>query len=56
VSQTEAILKHSNWVDPVERRAAYKKQGWTQFDATLDPYGPEEIEQERDRYRRPPAL
>jgi hypothetical protein len=56
VSEAEAILKRSNWVDPVKRRAAYNEQGWTRFDDTLDPYGPEEIEQERDRYRRPPAI
>ncbi|XAZ25917.1 hypothetical protein LVY75_34535 (plasmid) [Sinorhizobium sp. B11] len=53
--EAEAILKRSNWVDPAERRAAYKAQGWTRFDDTLDPYGPEQIEQERSRYRRPPA-
>jgi hypothetical protein len=51
--QAEAILKRSNWVDPAERRVAYNQQGWTRFDATLDPYGPEQIEQERGRYRRP---
>jgi hypothetical protein len=51
--QAEVILKRSNWVDPAERRAAYNQQGWTKFDDTLDPYGPEQIEQERDRYRRP---
>lgn len=53
--EAEAILKRSNWVDPVERRAAYNEEGWTRFDDTLDPYGPEQIEQERGRYRRPPA-
>lgn len=51
--QAEAILKRSNWVDPAERRVAYNQQGWTKFDDTLDPYGPEQIEQERGRYRRP---
>jgi len=50
--EAEAILRQSNWVDPVERRAAYGEQGWTRFDDTLDPYGPSEIEQERLRYRR----
>jgi len=50
--EAEAILRQSNWVDPVERRAAYGEQGWTRFDDTLDPYGPAEIEQERLRYRR----
>nr|WP_314086128.1 general stress protein [uncultured Shinella sp.] len=50
--EAEAILRQSNLVDPVERRAAYAEQGWTRFDETLDPYGPAEIEQERLRYRR----
>lgn len=50
--EAEAVLRQSNWVDPVERRAAYTEQGWTRFDETLDPYGPAEIEQERRRYRR----
>lgn len=51
--EAEAILKRSNWVDPAQRRVAYNEQGWTRFDETLDPYGPEQIEQERGRYRRP---
>ncbi|WP_420878188.1 hypothetical protein [Rhizobium changzhiense] len=51
-SEAQAILQGSNWVDPVERRRAYNDQGWTRFDDTLDPYAPEQIEQERDRYRR----
>ena len=50
--EAEAVLRQSNWVDPVERRAAYTAQGWTRFDETLDPYGPAEIEKERLRYRR----
>jgi hypothetical protein len=49
----ETILKHSNWVDPVARRDAYTQQGWSKFDDTLDPYGPEAIEGERGRYRQP---
>ncbi|RWX20173.1 hypothetical protein EHI42_01845 [Rhizobium hidalgonense] len=51
VPEAEAILKRSNWVDPAARRAAYTKEGWTRFDDTLDPYGPEQIERERSRYR-----
>jgi len=56
VPEAEAILKRSNWVDPIERRAAYNKEGWTMFDDTLDPYAPDQIEQERLRYRRPPTV
>ena len=52
VPEAEAILKRSNWVDPAERRVAYNSQGWTKFDDTLDPYGTEQVQQERDRYRR----
>ena len=51
-TEAESILRQSNWVDPVERRAGYNEQGWTRFDDTLPPYGPAEIEQERLRYRR----
>ncbi|WP_049735289.1 general stress protein [Rhizobium ecuadorense] len=51
VPEAEAILKRSNWVNPAARRAAYAKEGWTRFDDTLDPYGPEQIERERSRYR-----
>ncbi|KAB1115047.1 hypothetical protein F4V89_05360 [Neorhizobium galegae] len=51
VAEAEAILKRSSWVDPAERRAAYNEQGWTKFDDSLAPYGPEQVEQERGRYR-----
>jgi len=50
--EAEAILKRSNWVDPVERRSSYEQQGWSRFDDTLDPYDSQQIEQERLRYRR----
>jgi hypothetical protein len=50
--EAQAILQGSNWVDPIERRRAYNEQGWTRFDDALDPYSPEQIAQERDRYRR----
>jgi hypothetical protein len=52
VAEAEAILRRSNWVDPGERRRAYMEEGWTRFDDSLDPYSPEQIEQERNRYRR----
>lgn len=54
--EAEAILKGLNWVDPLERRAAYNEQGWTEFDDTLDPYAPDQIDQERKRYRSPANL
>lgn len=51
-ADAEDILKRSHWVNPAERRAAYNAQGWKRFDDTLDPYAPDQIEQERTRYRR----
>lgn len=51
--EAEAILKRSNLVDPVARRTAYNKEGWSRFDDTLDPYDTKQIEDERNRYRRP---
>lgn len=54
--EAAAILKRSNWIDPVERRTAYEQEGWTRFDDTLEPYGPEQIEEERRRYRRSPTV
>ncbi|MES5099002.1 general stress protein [Agrobacterium sp. BA1120] len=53
VTEAEAILKRSNWVDPAERRTAYNEQGWEKFDDTLDPYNSDQIEKERMRYSRP---
>ncbi len=52
VPEAEAVLKRQGWVDPAERRAAYREQGWTRFDETSRPYAAEDIEQERGRYRR----
>ncbi len=52
VTAAEAILKRSSWVDPAERGAAYRADGWTKFDDTLDPYDQQQVVQERDRYRR----
>lgn len=47
----EAILSRSNRIDPAERRAIYAEEGWSRFDDTLDPYTPDEVEEERLRYR-----
>lgn len=49
-TEAEAILTQSNRVDPAARRQAYSEQGWTKFDHSADPYGPAQIEQERNRY------
>ena len=50
-TDAQAILRRGSWVDPEQRRASYVEQGWTRFDERLDPYTPEEIEKERQRYR-----
>jgi hypothetical protein len=52
VPEAEAVLKRQGWVDPEERRAAYREQGWTGFDEMSRPYAPEDVEHERSRYRR----
>lgn len=52
VPQAEDILKRSNYVDLQQRGAAYRDQGWTRFDEAAPPYAAEDIEQERNRYRR----
>ncbi|MBW9114849.1 hypothetical protein JNB88_14490 [Rhizobium cauense] len=51
-AEAEAALQESNWVDPVARRRDYSEQGWTRFDESLDPYASDEIDRERERYRR----
>lgn len=51
VPEAESILQRSSWVDPTERRVAYRDQGWTRFDETSRPYAAEDVEQERNRYR-----
>jgi hypothetical protein len=51
VASAEAILNRSPRVDVAARRANYSEQGWTRFDETADPYTPEQIAAERERYR-----
>jgi hypothetical protein len=51
VASAEAILSRSSRVDVAARRASYAEQGWTRFDETADPYTPEQIAAERERYR-----
>ena len=50
VTEAEAILEHSNWVDLPARRTAYEGEGWTSFDDKADPYSQAEIDAERARY------
>lgn len=50
-ASAEAILNSSPRVNVADRRARYTEQGWTRFDEAADPYTPEQIAAERDRYR-----
>lgn len=51
IASAETILSSSPRVDVAARRASYAEQGWTRFDETADPYTPEQIAAERERYR-----
>jgi hypothetical protein len=51
-AEAEAILKGSNWVDPVARRRNYEEGGWKGFDPALDPYSADQIADDRRRYPR----
>lgn len=50
-ASAEAILNSSPRVNVADRRARYAEQGWSRFDEAADPYTPEQIAAERDRYR-----
>ena len=55
VGETEAVLDGNGGVGADTRGADYRRAGWSRFDETAAPYGAEEIERERDTYRREPA-
>ena len=48
-TRVQAILDNYKPIDPVERGAAYRKEGWTTFDAKAPPYRPSQAEIERIR-------
>ena len=48
----QSILSASRPVDYVSRRTSYQQQGWSCFDESAEPYTIEQIEAERQRYRR----
>ncbi|CAN7620523.1 hypothetical protein LJR097_004624 [Phenylobacterium sp. LjRoot97] len=50
VPQVEAILDGQRGVTAASRGDIYRQSGWSQFDASADPYGVEEIARERARY------
>jgi hypothetical protein len=51
VAEAKAILDRSRPVDFASRRSNYQEQGWMRFDEAAEPYTPEQIEAERQRYR-----
>jgi hypothetical protein len=53
VNRAEAILAGYKPVDPVVRRAEYRKEGWETFDPKAPPYRPSQSEVERIRANWP---
>ena len=49
VARIQSILDQYKPIDPVERGAAYRKEGWTTFDPKAPPYRPNQAEIERIR-------
>ena len=50
-SRVEAILARHSPIDPVSRRADYRRAGWTGYDPNAEPY--ELSQAERERIRTP---
>jgi len=51
VPKAREVLERYQPIDPVEREAAYRRNGWRSFDETAPLYTADEIEAERSRYR-----
>jgi len=51
VLKAREILGRYQPIDPVEREAAYRRNGWRSFDETAPLYTADEIGAERLRYR-----
>ena len=49
-SRVHAILDRYKPIDPVQRGADYRQEGWTRFDPKAPPYRPSEAELERIRH------
>lgn len=52
IASVQSILSQSRPVDYASRRTSYQEQGWNRFDEHAEPYTPEQIEAERQRYPR----
>lgn len=48
-ARLETILDQSS-VNLRDRRSAWQKSGWTRFDPSSNPYGPDDVRRERDLY------
>lgn len=55
-TRIQSILDRFTPIDPVERGAAYRKEGWTTFDPEAPPYKPSEAEIERIRREHDAAV
>ena len=51
VSFVQEIMDRHRPIDPLERRGAYRNEGWTRFDPSAKPYRPSQVE--IDRLRTP---
>lgn len=49
--KAEAILQQRDRVDLSARRRIYAQEGWSQFDENADPYTPDQVKRELERYR-----
>ena len=49
-ARIQAILDRYKPIDPVQRGADYRQEGWTRFDPKAPPYRPSEAELERIRH------
>lgn len=52
VAETEAVLDGNGGVNADTRGGDYRRAGWTGFDASAAPYTSDEVDRERDLYRR----
>jgi hypothetical protein len=55
VGEAEAVLDGNGGVTADTRGSDYRRAGWSRFDASAEPYTSEQIERERDVYRREPS-
>ena len=54
-AEVESVLEDNGGVDADTRGTAYRDSGWTSFDRDAEPYTAEQVDRERDLYRREPT-